>query len=224
MFGRLGLVLLAVVSLVGTASAAGSKAGDPQKRHNPADQAWAEAIRVQRSDLGPGDWRVEPPNEVDAPGGPKACKDPDLSDLVESGSAEEPDFFRNGSFVASGSIVFQSDRQLTAAWNRIARTPFTDCLIWAFKQGAAGSGVRIRIASTGPVRIGKLAPRFKTGRVDVVLSAQSATLKGHFSYYLAARGRASVILMIASFDRPLTPVSAKLERRLATLVANRLKR
>jgi hypothetical protein len=223
MIGRLGLVLLVVAALAGTASAAGTKAGDPQKRHNAADQAWAKAMRVQRSDLGAGDWRVEPSNDDDR-GAPKACKDPDLSDLVETGSAEEPDFSRDGSFVGSGSIVFQTERQLTTAWNRLSRAPFTECLIWAFKQGAAGSGVRVRIVSTGPVRIAKLAPRYKTGRVNVVISGPAATLKGRFSYYLAAKGRASVILMVISFGKPLTPISESLERRLATLVAKRLNR
>jgi hypothetical protein len=223
MAGRLGLLLLALAVLAGSASAAGNKAGDPQKRHNAADQAWAEAIRVQRSDLGAGDWRVEPSSDDDR-GAPKACKEPDLSDLVETGSAEEPDFSRNGSFVGSGSIVFQNERQMTTAWNRMARMPFMDCLIWGFKKGAAGSGVRIRIVSTSAVRIAKLAPRFKTGRVNVVISGPAATLKGRFSYYFAARGRASVILMVASFGKPLTPISESLERRLATRVTARLKR
>lgn len=222
MIGRLGLLLL-VLALAGTASAAGTKAGDPQKRHNATDQAWAEAMRVQRSDLGAGDWRVEPSNDDDR-GVPKACKDPDLSDLVETGSAEEPDFSRNGSFVGSGSIVFQTDRQMTAAWNRLVRAPLTECLKWAFKKGASGSGVSIRTVSSGRVRMAKLAPRFKTARVNVVLSGPAATVKGRLTCYLAARGRASVILMVISFERPLTPISETLERRLATLVANRLKR
>jgi hypothetical protein len=220
--GRLGLLLL-VLALTGTASAAGTKAGDPQKRHNAADQAWAEAIRVQRSDLGAGDWRVEPSNDDDR-GVPKACKDPDLSDLVETGSAEDPDFSRNGSFVGSGSIVFQNERQMTAAWNRLAHAPLTECLMWAFKKGAAGSGVNIRIVSSGPVRVAKLAPRFKTARVNVVISGPAATVKGRFTCYLAARGRASVILMVLSFGKPLTPISESLERRLATLVTKRLNR
>jgi hypothetical protein len=223
MFGRLGFLLLVLAVCAGTASAAGTKEGDPQKRHNAADQAWAKAMRVQRSDLGAGDWRVEASSDDDR-GVPKACKDPDLSDLVETGSAEEPDFSRDGSFVGSGSIVFQTERQLTTAWNRLSRTPFTDCLVWAFKKGAAGSGARVRIVSTGPARIPKLAPRYKTGRVNVVISGPAATVNGRFTYYFAAKGRASVLLMVMSFGKPLTPISESLERRLATLVAKRLNR
>ena len=59
MLGRLCLGLLVVAVLAGTASAAATKQGDPQKRHNAADQAWAQRLHIQRSDLGPGDWRVE---------------------------------------------------------------------------------------------------------------------------------------------------------------------
>jgi hypothetical protein len=217
------LVLVGFALLAGSATAAATKAGDPQKRHNAADQAWAERMRIQRSDLGVGDWRVEPHSDNDH-GAPKQCKDPNLSDLVETGGAEEPDFSRNGSFVSSGSIVFQTEAQMRTAFARIARTPLTDCLIWAFKQGASGSGTRVRVTSAGPIRGGKLAPMSKTGRVDLVVTAQGVAVKGHFSYYLLARGRASVILMFASFERPLTPIPASLERRLAAVVAARLNR
>src|SRR4051812_4516679 len=211
------LVLVGFALLAGSATAAATKAGDPQKRHNAADQAWAERMRIQRSDLGAGDWRVEPHSDDDR-GAPKQCKDPNLSDLIETGSAEEPDFSRNGSFVSSGSIVFQTEAQMRTAFARIARVSFSDCLIWAFKQGASGSGTRIRVTSSGPIRAGRLAPMSKTGRVDLVMIAQGVSVKGHFSYYLLARGRASVILVFASFEKPLTPVPASLERRLATAV------
>jgi hypothetical protein len=215
--------LVTFALLAGTATAAATKAGDPQKRHNAADQAWAERMRIQRSDLGAGDWRVEPHSDDDR-AAPKQCKDPNLSDLVETGSAEEPDFSRNGSFVSSGSIVFQTEAQMRTAFARITRAPFNDCLIWAFKKGASGSGTRVRVTSSGPIRTGRLAPLSKAGRVDLVVTAQGVAVKGHFSYYLLARGRASVILVFASFEKPLTPIPAALERRLAATVATRLKR
>jgi hypothetical protein len=223
MFGRLGLVLLAVVSFAGTAFAGGSKAGDPQKRHNPADQVWAQAIRPQRADLGPGDWRVESGNDDDSRA-PKACRDPNLSDLVETGSSEDPDWSRNGSFIGSSAVVFMNERQSTTAWNRLARKDINECLLVAFKSGLAGSGARLRIASSGPIAMPKLAPHFKAGRIRLVVSGPGATIKGRMSYYLAARGRATVLLMVASFDRPMQPISEALERRVANLVAKRLER
>src|SRR5204862_187665 len=71
MVGRLGLTLLCAGVLAGTALGASAGSRDPQKRHNPADQAWARAIRIQRADLGAGDWRVEPSSGSDA-GAPRA--------------------------------------------------------------------------------------------------------------------------------------------------------
>jgi hypothetical protein len=222
---RIALVLVALAALAGTASAAATKKGDPQKRHNPTDQAWAERIRVQRADLGAGDWRVEPPSGDDLmQGGPKRCKDPDLSDLVETGSAEEPDFSRNGSLVTSGSIVFQSAAQMRTAFARLARTPFQDCLLLGVKLGASASGARVRVLSASSIKASRLAPMVRAGRVDLVVSGAAASVRGHITYHLLARGRASVVMVIASFGRPATPISPSLERHLVTIVAQRLKR
>ena len=224
MVRRVGLLVICACVLAGTALAATRDPRDPQKKHNAADQAWAERIRVQRSDLGAGDWRVEASGDDDDRGAPRECKKPDLSDLVETGSAEEPDFSRNASFVGSGSIVFRTERELAIAWKRLTRTPYTKCFIWAFNKGAAGSGARARVVSSGPIKMAKLAPRFITGRMNVVLSGPNASIRGRISYYFAARGRASVMLLVASFGRPATPIAEALERRLATLVASRLKK
>ncbi len=223
MTGRLGLLLAAACALAGTASAAGSDPREPQKRHNPADQAWARAIRIQRADLGAGDWRLEHSSGNDSKA-PQDCKNPDLSDLVETGGSDDPDWSRGGGFVGTSVSVFVNPRQATAAWNRLAHQPTTRCLADALKQGMAGSGLRVRIASNGSLPLPKLAPHFASGRVRLILSSSRATIKGRLSYYLYARGRATAMLMVASFDRPLQPISATLERHLADLVAERLSR
>ena len=90
MIRRLVVLLVSSCLIAGTAGAATRKPTDPQKRINPADQAWAAAIRIHRDDLGGGDWRVEQSQSNVA--APQGCKDPDLSDLVETGDAENPDF------------------------------------------------------------------------------------------------------------------------------------
>jgi hypothetical protein len=220
---RFVIALLTLAALAGTASAAVTKAGDPKKRHNAADQAWAERMRIQRDDLGAGDWRVEPPDPDNDRGAPKVCKDPNMSDLVETGSSEEPNFSRNNSFVSSSSVVFQTAAQLRTAYGRLARAPLNECLTWAFKQGAAASGARVRVSSFRSIRVSHLAPLGKAARVDLVVSGPAASIRGHISYYLLARGRASVLLMIASFGRPATPISASLERQLTTVVGQRLR-
>jgi hypothetical protein len=221
---RLLLVLVPLALLAGTAAAASSSPRDPIKRHNAVDQAWAERIRVQRGDLGAGDWRVEAHEDRDGRGAAKECGAPNLSDLVETGSAAEPDFSRNGSLVSSGSVVFRTERELRTAFARLARTSFTKCFIAGFKRGAAATpGVRIRATASRGLHVAKLAPLATAGSVAFVISGPTATLRGRLSYYLLARRRASVVLMIASFERPAAPISAALERRLVTAVAQRLK-
>jgi hypothetical protein len=223
MVGRLGLTLLCAGVLAGTALGASAGTRDPRKRHNPADQAWARAIRIQRPDLGAGDWRIEPSSGSDA-GAPQACKDPDMSDLVETGKAEDPDFSRNGSFVGSGTAVFLNEAQATMAWNRVARQSMTTCLVAAFKQALAGSGARLRILSNGPLELQKLAPHFTAGRVRLSVTGSGRRVDARFSFYLYGRGRATALLMVASVGKPMQPISEALERHLAEVVGRRLNR
>ncbi|HEY6068316.1 MAG TPA: hypothetical protein VIU81_06430 [Gaiellaceae bacterium] len=223
--GRLALALLALAILTGPASAAAPKPSDPQKRHNAADQAWAERIRVQRSDLGPGDWRVEA-GDGNASLVPKDCEDPDLSSLVETGGAEQPSFSRTGSVVASSSMILQDTRQAGTAWRLISAQPLIRCITQAFQQGVrstAGTAARVRVLSSGTVPGPALAPHFKSARVRLVIKGQAATVTGRISMYFAGRGRALAMLLVMSFDRPLRPIPDSLEHRLAVLVANRLK-
>ena len=219
---RLALLLVSSCLIAGTASAAAGKPTDPQKRLNPADQAWAAAIRLHRDDLGAGDWRLEASQDNVA--APQGCKEPDLSDLVETGEAENPDFSRNGSFVGSGAAVFLTSKQATAAFQRVARQSFNRCMISAFKQGLSGSGARLRILSSGPIAMKSPAPHFVSGRVRFSVAGPAATIDGRISFYFFARGRATAMVLVASIGKPMQPISASLERRLASLVAARLHR
>lgn len=220
---RLVALLLLSLLVAGTATAAARKPTDPQKRINPADQAWAAAIRVHRDDLGSGDWRVEQSQDSSV-SAPQGCKDPDLSDLVETGEAENPDFTRNGSFVGSGAAIFLTTKHATAAFQRVARQSFSRCMVSAFNQGLGSSGARLRILSSGPVALKSPAPHFVSGRVRFSVAGPAATVTGRISFYFFARGRAIGMLLVASIGRPLQPISASLERRLALLVASRLHR
>jgi hypothetical protein len=227
MVRRLAFVLLAAAVLTGTAVAARKDPRDPQKRFNAQDQAWARAIRIQRADLGAGDWRVEPTQDKnDDRNAPAGCKNPDLSDLVMTGEADNPDFSRNGSYVGSGSEVWSSERHAALSWQRNTNVPLTKCLTAALKQGVADAGgnVKVTVLSSGPISIGKLAPRQLTYSLRFRVQGPAATLTGRLSFYVFSRGRAAGMVMLMSFGKPLTPIPASLERRLATLVAGRLKR
>jgi hypothetical protein len=213
MLGRLTLIVVAACVLAGSAGAA---ATDPKKRHNGADQAWAGAIRIHRDDLGPGDWRVEAAN--DTGGTPRACKDPDLSDLVETGNAENPDFSRNGSFVGSAARIYQTEHQATLAWQRIVRQPVKRCLVDAFERALVGSGARLLVGSIEPTS----TPQSFSARIRLTISIAKQQIAGRFSYHFFVRGRATAMLMVFSFSRPLTPIPESLERRLSALVLRRL--
>jgi hypothetical protein len=219
--GRLALAFLAAVVFVGAADA-GRGAHDPRKHINPADQAWAKAIRIQHGDLGAGDWRLE--QSPDSGAAPPGCKDPDLSDLVLTGEGTNPNWSRNGSYVGSTSEIWTNEKQALTAWKRNTAIPFGHCLITGIQQQIAKTqGVKLIVDSSGPISIGALAPRVFTYGLSFRLSGPR-TVKGRIGFYAFGRGRADVIVFVISFSKPLTPVSPALERRLATLVAQRLKR
>jgi hypothetical protein len=226
MIGRLGLVLLAVAALAGTASAAGRDPKDPKKRFNAADQAWARAIPIHRADLGRGDWRVEPSDDDDDDSdAPAGCKNPNMSDLVLTGESENPDFSLNGSMIGSGAEIWSSERHAAIAWKRGSSYPFAKCMAAAMKQEfAKAGGIKLTIQSSGPIPMSKLTPRMLTFRMRFRIKGPAGTFNGRFSLYFFSRGRADGMVMVVSFGRPLRPIPETLERRLATLVAERLKK
>jgi hypothetical protein len=221
MIGRFGFVLLAVAVLAGSASAAGRDPWDPKQRRNAADQAQARGIRIQRSDLGSGDWRVEQVADNDESIGP--CKNPNLSDLVQTGKADNPNFSRNGSLVGSEGEVWATERDAAKSWSRSMRFPFKTCLAAALKRGlAADPRVKLTVLSSGPVRMEKLASRMFTYRLRLRIKGPGGTIQGRLSIYAFSHGRADGSLMLISFGAPFQPISPALERRLAGLVASRV--
>jgi len=222
---RVGLVLLVLAALaaVAVAAAAGADSRDPKKRYNAADQAWARAIKIGRSDLGPGDWRVEPSTNEGAE--LAGCKKPNLSDLVLTGEAKNPDFSRNGSFVSSEGAVWASARDAEKSWTRSMRFPVEKCLTAALKQGlGADQGVTLSVLFSGRLQVAKLVPRTFAYGLRFRIKGPAATISGRISVYALARGRAEGSFVLISLGKPLQPIPLALERRLAGLVAGRLQR
>ena len=221
---RLGLTL-AVLAALGAASAAfAGDPRDPQHRFNPADQAWAHRIILTHADLGAGDWRVE---QLDIQGdadAPSYCKNPNLSGLVLTGEAKNPDFSREDSFEDSDGEVWASGRDAIAAFNHVKAYPFDRCFRVAMQQEfAKGSGIKFMILSSGPLKIGKLAPRQLTYGLRFRMTVGARKIEGRIDIYAFSRGRADGSVMLASLGAPARPIPLSLERKLATLVAQRLK-
>jgi hypothetical protein len=216
---RLAICLLAAAVLAGSASAS---ANDPKRRYNAADQAWARAIRIQRADLPGTGWKAQRSKD-DSDYAPQGCSSPNLSDLVATGEASNPDFTRYGSFVGSGSSVFATERDTTAAWTRMAKVPLARCLVAALREGMAGSGASLTIRSNEQVHAG-LAPHELGFRLRFTASGSAGKLDGRIGYYVFARGRAVGAVMVVSLGKPLQPVPLALEQKLSGLVARRLRR
>src|SRR5690348_12678169 len=107
---RIPLSLLAVAAgaLLPIPTAVAAK-GDPQKAHTPADMAKARSIAIRRADLPAGTWKAEKSSSDDSS---LRCPgfEPDMSDLVETGTADSPDFTneQTGAYISSTAGIFKS--------------------------------------------------------------------------------------------------------------------
>jgi hypothetical protein len=222
---RLGLTVVALVALAAASAALAGDPREPQHRFNPADQAWAHRIIVSHDDLGPGDWRVEQLDSQGDANAPSYCKNPNLSDLVLTGRAKSPDFGREDSFEDSDGEVWATEREAIAAFNRLKAYPFDRCFRVAMQQEFAnGSGVKFTLLSSGSLKIGKLAPRQLTYGLRFRMTVGTQRIDGRIDIYAFSRGRADGSVLVASLGAPARPIPLSLERKLATLVAERLKR
>jgi len=222
---RLGLTVAVLVALAAASAAFAGDPRDPQHHFNAVDQAWAHRIIVQHADLGAGDWRVQQLDSQGDSAAPSYCKNPNLSDLVLTGEAKDPDFGREDSFEDSDGEVWATERDAIASWNHVRAFPFARCFKVAMEQEFAhGSGIKFSILSSGPLSIGKLAPRQLTYGLKFRMTVGSRKIDGRIDIYFFSRGRADGSVMVASLGAPGRPIPLSLERKLARLVAQRLKR
>jgi hypothetical protein len=222
---RLGLLVVVLAGLAAASVAYAADPREPQHRFNDADQAWAHRIIVNHADLGSGDWRVEQLDSQGDGSAPSSCKNPNLSDLVLTGQAKNPDFSREDSFEDSDGEVWATERDAIAAFNLLKAYPFDRCFRVAMAQEfAKGSGVKFSVLSSGPIAIAKLAPRQLTYGMKFRMTIGTRKIDGRIDIYAFSRGRADGSVMVASLGAPARPIPLSLERKLATLVASRLKR
>ena len=222
---RLALILAALAALAAASAALASDPRDPQHRFNAGDQAWAHRIILSHEDLGRGDWRVAQLDSQGDANAPSYCKNPNLSDLVLTGEAKNPDFSREDSFEDSDGEVWANEHDAIAAFNHVKAFPFDRCFRVAMQQEfVKGSGIKFTVLSSGPLTIPKLAPRQLTYGLKFRMTVGARKIDGRIDIYVFSRGRADGSVMVASLGAPARPIPLSLERRLATLVAQRLKR
>jgi hypothetical protein len=217
---RFLLILLLLAALAGSA-AAGNGPSDPKQRHNPTDQARAAAVRIRHDDLGAGDWRVEPTTSGNEQLG--GCRNPKMSDLVQTGLAKDPNFSRNGSYVGSEGEVWATLGDATKSWNRSVHFPLGTCLLRELKHSFAKSpGLTLTVLSSGPVPLPKLAPRTFSYRLSFRVKGPGGSVAGRMTIYAFAHGRVDGSLLVVSLGKPLQPIPLSFERRLAGLLAHRV--
>jgi len=221
---RAGLIVAVLAALAAASAAFAGDPREPQHRFNKSDQAWAHRIIVQHGDLGPGDWRVQQLDNQGDANAPSYCKDPNLSDLVLTGQAKNPDFSREDSFEDSDGEVWATERDAIAAYKRLRAYPFDRCFRAAMQQEfAKGSGIKFSVLASGPLAFPKLAPRQLTYGLKFRMDVGTRKIDGRIDIYAFSRGRADGSVMVASLGQPARPIPISLERKLATAVASRLK-
>ncbi len=232
---RLVLLLLAsiVLALTGVAGAAST---DPQIRIEPVDQAWANSIVLVPADLGKG-WKAEPmderaPSSDDSSDDSTWCAEgiPNRSDLIATGGASSPDFTRSdNSSVSSYSIVWQTPEQAQAEWDRtVTRMPaFINCLAAVFNGGPRAA--KLVVTAKGSLAFPAVTSRTAAYRIKIAYEQTVRVKKkrkqkrspfANFDYILFGNGRASVTLIVLSFNPK--PLSASYERSLAEKMAARI--
>jgi hypothetical protein len=222
---RAGLIVAALATLAAASAAFASDSREPQHRFNAADQAWARRIIVQHSDLGPGAWQVAKLDNQSDADAPSYCKNPNLSNLVLTGQAKNPDFSREASFEDSDGEVWATERDAIAAYKLMQAYPFDRCFKAAMQQEfASGAGIKFTVFGSGPIAFPTLAPRQLTYGMKFRMSVGARTIVGRIDIYAFSRGRADGSVMVASLGTPARPIPLSLEQRLARLVASRLKR
>jgi hypothetical protein len=210
--GRLAAVALVALACAGVALASG---GEPRKQHTAADVAKARAAVLKAADLGAG-WRSKP---AGSDSGTPRCKGfrPDESDLIETGSADSPEFDKGVRYVSSSAAVYKTAAQAQASWDRVVKPGLLDCLGSIFDKGATGSNVTVKTVGKRALAFPKLAPRSAAYRLNFTAKTQGLTLRGAVDLILLGKGRMDAVMISVSFGTP--PIAE--ERRLAGLIAGR---
>lgn len=227
--------IVASMLIVATTASAGA---EPVARHTPADMQRARQLVLERSDLGNG-WVTEPtPSGTAGTTASTALRcagyDPDLSGIVETGSAAGASFsFDDGHAfysVGSAATVMQTTAMTARAWEQSVRPAIVSCFRSAFVRGlqlGAGAGAtaaprvtfgaaREFTPSTGAHR----AAGFRVTATILFRDRGATPLPIVIDVVFLSQGRHLSFATIASLgDRP----PASLERTVTARLANHLR-
>jgi hypothetical protein len=229
------ILLVVALVVVGGALAAASLAKDPKERPVAADKALAKTILVRSTDL-PG-YSSATDTSPDEPTPPECVRlgyDPDLSDLVRTGSIHEPGLTKRQPSTASPLTSLEVDQDVDvmatpadarAAFRRQVSPLLPRCFAALFASIGTDK-VQFKLHAIHAIPTAGASP-LKTGwRIEmrVHFGALPATVYVPYTIELSfeARGRAVTDLLVIGGDKESRNVQT-LHKRLQALVAARLK-
>jgi hypothetical protein len=205
-------VLLALVSS-GSALAALSDHGDPQKKITRADQARAKAMLLRRVDL--------PPVFKATRGLPDSthstCKASDESDLTMTGNAESKEFNAQIVFAQSSSRVYETLADARESWRRNSSPAGERCARTLTTREYKKQGLTMRSLKRTPFPNVAPAP----GRTLAYrLTMRGQGLDVYLDFVVLEHGRAQSFLAVGGVTAPWPRAETV---RLARLLAGRMK-
>ena len=207
--------LLVTAAVLLPAGVAGAAATDPRFDVVPADQAWAESIVLNQSDLGPG-WIGKPPSGGSGSSGSESDGPPfcpraeiDASDLTVTGGASSPDFARgDSSDVFSDAIIWQTHDQAQAYFDRTNAVMPTilDCLASLFRS-LSSKEIEVVVTSAGAIPFLAVAPRTAAYRIQLVFKStervrgklKKVSTRASLDTLLLGNGRATAFIYLDAY-------------------------
>jgi hypothetical protein len=217
------LLALAVVAVAAVlaAPAAFAAQGEPQEKHTAADNAKARSIVLKLRDLPGTGWTAEKDTSPDDD--PLRCAgfNPDLSDLVETGDAESPNFDHkaSGSFVSSTGSLFRSEVDANQGFDRVVKPGLIRCLQRVL-EGESTAAAKIAVKRAGVFAFPKVGDESRAYRVQATVTASGQTVPVVLDIVLFRSGRADVAFLalgIGGAFPSVRPLVATLERRAAAV-------
>lgn len=210
----------AVLALVLALAASGSALADhldPQERIRAADQARANAMLLQQSDL-PGFTRQ-----------PASGAEPHLtcaalaeSDLIVTGDAEAPRWALSVVLVTSSSTVYSTRADAATSWRRGTSAAGTRCLRTELGREFASRGARV--VSLRRMSFPALAQRSAAYRLTLAGTAQGQTINVFVDFVVLLHDRAVAGLVVGSaLVKPDRGAELSLARTIAGRMANAMR-
>jgi len=212
---RLPIAPVAVAALLLSACAGPERNTLPNRAIDRDDQAWAEEVAIEPSDL-PRTFEATPPGEQ---AGRRAtgCDDVDYSDLTLTGEASGDSYFDGERLLAlSATQVYSSAQEAREAVERGSDEESSRCIREAFRNTVTRVDEGFDVAEL-EVREGEAPDPGETSRrYEIVLDyeVRGERVPGFFDIYLLQRDRAVVALFLGGVARFPGDLTERLLRRV----------